>query len=165
MANRRIEFTIEQISELKAAMTENKNKNIDRRLRVVWMKQEKKSIEEIAARTGYSQPHARSIITKHFKSGVSALTANNYSGNHRNMPIEEERKFVESFKERANNGEFTTVKEIKEKYEDIVGHKIGSGHIYTILKRHNGRKIKPRPVHPNKASEAEIEASKKLTLG
>ena len=165
MANRRIEFTSEQVKELKTAMMKNKNKNIERRLCVVWMKHEKKSIEEIVARTGYSKNHARSIVTKYFKEGISSLTANNYRGNHRNMPIEEEIALVEGFKERANKGELTTVKEIKAKYEERVGHKIGSGHIYTILKRHNGRKIKPRPAHPKKATEAEIEASKKLTLG
>lgn len=165
MEKRRIKFTSEQVNELKIAMSKNKNKSVDRRLRVVWMKQENKSMEEITARTGYSESHARLIITKYNKSGISALTANNYKGNHRNMSVEEERDFVESFKERANNGEFTTVKEIKEKYEELVGHKIGNGHIYTILKRHKGRKIKPRPAHPSKASEAEIEASKKLTQG
>jgi len=165
MANRRIEFTEEQVRELQAAMKKNKHKNIERRLCVVWMKKEKKSIAEIVARTGYSQSHARAIITKYFKEGISAITENKYKGNHRNISYEEEKAFVESFKKRANEGEYTTVKDIKKKYEELVGHSIGSGHIYTILNRHKCRKIKPRPVHPNKASEAEIEASKKLTLG
>lgn len=164
MANRRIVFTKEQVEELKKTREKNRNKNIERRLCVVWMKYEKKSIEEIVARTGYNPTYARLIITKYFKEGIGAIAGNNYKGNNRNMTFEEEKAFVESFKEQARKGELVTVKEIKARYEELVGHSIGKGHIYTILKRHGGRKIKPRPAHPNKASEAEIEASKKLTL-
>jgi len=47
-------------------------------------------------------------------------------------------------------------------YEKRIGHEIRShGQIYKLLKRHGWRKIKPRPEHPQKASEEEIEASKK----
>ena len=120
MANRRIEFTKEQVRELQAAMKKNKHKNIERRLCVVWMKKEKKSIAEIVARTGYSQSHARAIITKYFKEGISAITENKYKGNHRNISYEEEKAFVESFKERVNEGEYTTVKDIKKNMRNLL---------------------------------------------
>lgn len=52
------------------------------------------------------------------------------------MSFEDEASFVNDFIEKAKKGHLTTVKEIKAAYEAKIGHKIGSGHIYTILGRH-----------------------------
>jgi len=163
MANRRITFKPEQQREIKTARTKNKNKNVERRLCVLDMKMSGKSNEEIAARTGFYLSYVRALVTKYFKHGLEAIIGKKRPGNNRNMTFEEEFNFVAGYIEMAKKGILTTVKDIKKAYEEIVGHKIGSGHIYTILHRHGWRKIKPRPVHPKKASEAEIEASKKLT--
>jgi len=163
MANRKITFTNDQIKAIKAALKKNKNKNTDRRLRVLLMKSEGKRTEEIAVRTGFSYNYSRSLITKYFALGLESIIGKKRMGNHRNMPLEDEIAFLNSFIERSEKGELVTVKEIKLAYEAKVGHKIGSGHIYIILNRHEWHKIKPRPQHPKKASKAEIEASKKLT--
>jgi len=164
MANRRIVFTAIQQREIREARAKNKDKNAERRLCVLEMKMNGKSNADIVDRTGYNPTYARSLVTKYFAKGLGSIIGKKRPGNNRNMTFEAESLFVGGFIERAKKGELTTVKDIKKAYEDIVGHKIGEGHIYTILKRHGWRKIKPRPVHPKKASEAEIEASKKLTL-
>ena len=163
MANRKIVFTSEQIEEINEAQKKNKNKNVERRLQVLTMKIEGKTLEEISARTAYNPTYARSLVTKYFAKGLEAIIGKKRPGNHRNMSFEEEEAFVNSFTLRAQKGELITVKAIKAAYEKKVGHEIGRGHIYEILKRHNWRKIKPRPQHPKKASETEIEVSKKLT--
>ena len=165
MANRKIKFTAEQQREIETARKKNNNKNAERRLCVLAMKISGKSNEEIVARTGYNGAHARRIIARYFSEGIESIIGRKRPGNHRNIPYETEADFVNGFIEQAKRGQLTTVKEIKIAYENLVGHKIGYGHIYVILKRHGWRKIKPRPAHPKKASEAEIEASKKLTLG
>jgi transposase len=103
-------------------------------------------------------------VTKYFADGIEAIIGKKRQANRRNMSVLEEAAFINGFIERAQNGELVTVKEIKAAYEAKVGHEIGKGHIYMILKRNGWRKIKPRTKHPKKASEAEIEASKKLTL-
>jgi len=164
MANRKILFTKEQIDEIEAASKRNKNKNTDRRLCVLLMKIDGKPIEEIATRTGYNPTYARSLVTKYFAEGLDAIIGKKRVANNRNMSFSEEADFVNGFIERAEKGELVTVKDIKLAYEAKVGHEIGSGHIYMILKRHGWRKIKPRPQHPKKASDEAIEASKKLTL-
>jgi transposase len=163
MANRRIIFTEEEMKEIKKARKNNKNKSAERRLIVLSMKAEGKTLEEIVARTDYSPTHARSLVTKYFNEGIESILGKKRQANHRNIPLEEEIAFVESFIDRAKKGELITVKDIKAAYEARVGHKIGNGHIYVILKRQGWRKIKPRPEHPKKASEAEIATSKKLT--
>lgn len=50
---------------------------------------------------------------------------------------------------------------IKAAYIEKVGHSIGNGQVYYMLKKRGWRKIMPRSQHPNKASEEAIEASKK----
>jgi len=164
MANRRIVFSEEQISEIEQARKNNKDKNTERRLCVLSMRAQGKTFEAIVARTDYNLTYARSLVTKYFARGIESIIGKKRQANHRNMSFEEESAFVNDFIDRAKKGELITVKDIKAAYEAKVGHKIGSGHIYMILKRHGWRKIKPRPAHPKKASEADIEASKKLTL-
>lgn len=164
MANRRITFTKEQAEEIEEARRKNKNKKADRRLCVLQMKAQGKKLDEIVNRTGFNRTYARSLVTKYFVEGLETIIGKKRHANHRNISHEAESNFVNSYIERAKKGELITVKDIKAAYETIVGHPIGSGHIYMILKRHGWRKIKPRPEHPKKASEAEIEASKKLTL-
>ena len=68
------------------------------------------------------------------------------------------------FQKQASAGQMVNVAEIKAAYEKAVGHSIGSGQIYCVLKRHNWRKVMPRSRHPKKASDEAIDASKKLTL-
>ena len=67
------------------------------------------------------------------------------------------------YEERAQAGQIVEVSEIKAAYEEKVGHRIGGGQIYRVLKRHDWRKVKPRSEHPKKASAEAIDASKKLT--
>lgn len=164
MANRKIIFTGSQKEEIEAARKKNTNKNVERRLCVLSMKILGKSNEEIASRTGYNGAYARRLIAKYFSEGLEAILGRKRQGNNRNIPYDVEANFVNEFIEQAKKGHLTTVKDIKAAYENLVGHKIGNGHIYVILNRHGWRKIKPRPAHPKKASEADIEASKKLTL-
>ena len=55
-----------------------------------------------------------------------------------------------------------SVRDIETAYQEAVGHSIGTGQIYYVLRRHGWRKIMPRSRHPKKASEEVIETSKKL---
>lgn len=90
------------------------------------------------------------------------IIENKYKGNHRNLSYEEEKQLLQHFAKKSEQGQVVETKEIKELYEQTVGHPIGRGHIYYVLKRHGWRKIMPRSKHPKKASEEAIEASKKL---
>jgi transposase len=80
------------------------------------------------------------------------------------MTLDEESRFIGEFKDKAEKGQYVTVKEIKIAYCEKIGHKCGKGQIYRVLKRQEWRKVVPRKEHPNKASGAEIDASKKLTF-
>ena len=65
-------------------------------------------------------------------------------------------------KERAEKGELVEISEIAKAYQSAVAHPVSNGQIYRVLHRHGWRKVMPRSRHPQKASEEEIAASKKL---
>ena len=106
--------------------------------------------------TLYQKPFFFCIFLSH----IYYLTTK--AGNHRNMTFEQEEEFLKQFEERAKKVELLSTNEIKEAYIESVGHSIGHEQIYRVLKRHGYRKIMPRSRHPKKASDEEIEQSKKI---
>ena len=155
-------FSAEQYAEIRAAQKKNRDKQIERRLRVLVMRSEGKRLREIAEATGYGHALITNLIRKYFEEGLSAVSEKHYGGNHRNMSVEEEADFLEPYQQRAEKGQILKVGEIEAAYEEKVGHSIGSSQIYRVLQRHGWRKVMPRSRHPKKASEEEIASSKKL---
>ena len=151
-----------QLVEIETARKKNRNKNIERRLYVLVMRAEGKSLEEISEKTGYHISTASKLIARYMRDGISAIAENHYKGNRRNMSFEEEAAILAPFIERAERGEMVDIKEIAAAYQKAVPHKISDTQIYYVLHRHGWRKIMPRSRHPKKASEEAIEASKKL---
>lgn len=151
-----------QLVEIETARKRSRNKNIERRLYVLVMRAEGKSLEEISEKTGYHISTASKLIARYMRDGISAIAENHYKGNRRNMSFEEEAAILAPFIERAERGEMLDIKEIAAAYQKAVPHKISDTQIYYVLHRHGWRKIMPRSRHPKKASEEAIESSKKL---
>ena len=156
------EISESQLLEIEAARKKNRNKNVERRLCVLVMRAEGKSLEEISEKTGYHISTASKLIARYMRDGISAIAENHYKGNRRNMSFEEEAAILAPFIERAERGEIVDIKEIAAAYQKAVPHKVSDTQIYYVLHRHGWRKIMPRSRHPKKASEEAIEASKKL---
>lgn len=156
------EISQSQLLEIEAARKKNRNKNVERRLYVLVMRAEGKSLEEISEKTGYHISTASKLIARYMRDGISAIAENHYKGNRRNMSFEEEAAILAPFIERAERGEMVDIKEIAAAYQKAVPHKVSDTQIYYVLRRHGWRKIMPRSRHPKKASEEAIEASKKL---
>jgi transposase len=162
---KRMTISAEQVAEIEAARKKNKDKNVDRRLQALLLYAQGEKRDGIAHITGYSKNHICDIAVAYRDQGLPALVENHYPGNHRNMSREEEALFLKGYEDRAAAGEMVTVKEIKLDYAEKVGRETRSnGQIYALLERHDWRKKMPRSKHPNKASDEEIEASKKLTI-
>ena len=156
------EISESQLLEIETARKKNRNKNVERRLYVLVMRAEGKSLEEISEKTGYHISTASKLIARYMRDGISAIAENHYKGNRRNMSFEEEAAILTPFIERAKRGEMVDIKEIAAAYQKAVPHKISDTQIYYVLHRHGWRKIMPRSRHPKKASVEAIEASKKL---
>ena len=155
-------FSAEQYAEIKVARKANRDKQIENRLKVLALRCEGKRMKEIAEATGFGHAHITNLIRKYFKEGLSAISEKHYSGNRRNMSIEDEVALLEPYRQLGEQGHLLDVREIEAAYEREVGHSIGSGQIYRVLKRHGWRKVMPRSKHPKRASEEEIAFSKKL---
>ena len=156
------EISQSQLQEIEAARKKNRNKNVERRLYVLVMRAEGRSLEEISEKTGYHISTASKLIARYMRDGISAIAENHYKGNRRNMSFEEEAAILAPFIERAERGEMVDIKEIAAAYQKAVPHKVSDTQIYYVLHRHGWRKIMPRSRHPKRASEEAIEASKKF---
>lgn len=158
-------ITEEQQEEIAKARKENKNKNVERRLKALALRAEGKTLREIGEQCGYHPSYISNILSAYSNGGIEAITGNHYTGNRRNMTYEEEEVLLEQFRKRAEAGEIIEVSEIKAAYEAALGRRIESRSlIYYILRRHGWRKVMPRSRHPKKASDEEIDSSKKLNL-
>ena len=147
-----------------SARKANKDKRAEKRLQALELRAAGKSAAEVASATGFHVAYISQLTAKYQRGGIEAISGNHYGGNRRNMTPEDEAALLEPFREKAEMGQIVEVSEIKDSYEQAVGHTIGGSQIYYVLRRNGWRKIMPRGKHPKKASEEAIEASKKLKL-
>ena len=157
-------FSSEEIAATKAARRETKHKRADARLKALELRADGMKSSEVAQATGFQPAYVTTLVAKYRDKGLEAISGNHYGGNHRNMSFEEEAAILAPFKARAEKGELVEISEIKDVYQQAVGHSIGTSQIYYVLHRHGWRKVMPRSRHPKKASEEVIETSKKLKL-
>jgi len=142
----------------------NSDKRIDKRLQVIILRYEGKKDIEIAEKLDYHRKRVSQLCAEFKKVGLSEYADKKYGGNHRNMTAEEEKAFLSEFEEAGKNGQVITIAEIAAAYDEKTGKERASkSTAYYLLKKHGWRQVTPRTAHPGKASEAEIEASKKLT--
>lgn len=153
-----------QTEEIIKTRKKTKDKRVDKRLWAVQLRGEGMSNSEIAEKLEASAKVVSRWVSAYSNGGIEALMGGKFGGNRRNMSFEKEAQILAEFKDRAKNGQLVEISEIKQVYENQVGHSIGGGQIYRVLKRHEWRKVMPRSKHPNKASDEAIEASKKLKL-
>jgi transposase len=162
---KRYKISKEQVAEIEEARRENKNKNVEKRLKALQLHAEGKKRAEVADKTDFAETYISELVSKYCKKGIGAIIENNYKGNHRNLSFEEEESLLEPFRKAAQAGQIVEISEIKQAYEEKLGRSVDNQHgqIYYVLHRHGWRKVMPRSQHPNKASDEDIEASKKLT--
>ena len=164
MGQRR-KFNAMQWKEIKRTVAKRKKriKDVDgyNRLLVLHMRGIGKSNREIKEVLGYSEQYITELITKYMEKGMEAILTDQRTSNNRRLSEAEEREFLGQYKEMAETGQILTVEIILKGFEERTGKKSNANTIYNLLKRHGWRKVQPRPEHPGKASEAEIEAAKK----
>lgn len=158
----RYRFREEEIERIEEARRKNKDKRAEQRLKALELRAKGGSAKAVSEATGFCEAYVSQLVKKYREKGLEAISGNHYGGNHRNMSEEEETAILAPFKDRAEKGEMVEIHEMAEAYQAAVDHRVGSGQIYSVLKRHGWRKVKPRSRHPKKASEEVIVTSKKL---
>jgi len=158
-------ISAENTQELRKAMKEKDNAKYFRKMQSVALRGEGKDNDEIGPITGYHPAYVSHLVSVYCNEGLAGLCKDDrVGGNHRNMTDAEEKEFLAGFEEAAKNGQMTTVAEIAAAYDKLTGKERESqSTVYYVLNKHGWRQITPQTMHPGKANEAEIEASKKLT--
>lgn len=119
--------------------------------------------KEIAKHIGVSTGFVRQVIQQYNRNGVAGLATPGKGGRHNcYLSWSEEKQLVESFRNKAVKGHIATAKEIKNAYEEKVGHQVHKTTIYRLLDRHQWHKIVPRPSHPKPDPQAQEEFKKTL---
>ena len=133
-----------------------------KRLQALYLRGLGKTNKEIKEVVGFCEQYITEMVSKYMKDGMSSILADRRTSNNRRMSYAEESKFLEQFEELADAGQILTVNIIHEKFDEVTGKSNNQSTIFRLLKRHGWRKVKPRPRHPGKASDEEINSSKKL---
>ena len=116
---------------------------------------------EIAEMVGYNTNYVEQIQARFWKEGEEIFKKKQKGGrNHANMTLEEEKEFLEQFREESLNGRIIEVSKFHEAYEEKLGRKVYRSVIYDLLDRNGWRKIMPRPRH-NKNNKEKMENFKK----
>ena len=152
----------EEYEAIKVLAKRNRNKRVDKRLQVLILRYEGMKDREIAAKLDYDRKRISQVCAEFKRVGLEEYARQKYGGNHRNMKVEEEKEFLAGFEEAAKNGQIITITEIAAAYDEKTGKQHESkSTVYYLLHKHGWRMITPQREHPGKASDEEIEASKK----
>jgi transposase len=167
MKRKVIDYTIQkrciEYTMLSMLITANDKKQVDRRLRAIKLYLDGKSDKEIAEKLDYSRQRVSQLRKEYQDKGLLEFARHKYGGNHRSLSYAEESAILKEFDGKVAEGKVVRVSEIKKAFDKKRGKDTGRGYIYMLLKRHEYRMVMPRSKHPKKASDEEIESSKKLT--
>lgn len=106
--------------------------------------------QAIARMVGYTPAHVRLIWKWFRKEGWGRLLGERRGENRgkAHLNLDEETKFLESFRIKAQKGNLVTGKLIHEAHKKRLGKELNPTITYRLLARHGWRKIVPRPEHP-----------------
>jgi len=159
-------ITKENVNEIRKAMSMKENSKYYKKLLAVALRGEGKSNSESAEITKYHPKRVSQLVSLYCNEGLDALLNDGRKGgNNRNMNNEEAERFLEQFETRSQKGQIITIEEIAKAYDEATGkNRKSNSVVYYLLHKKKWRMVMPRGQHPKKASDEEIEASKKLTI-
>jgi len=162
---KRYTISAEETKELRLAMENPETKKHYKRLLAVALRGEGKDNEEAGGITGYHPKSVSQLVSLYVNKGIEALASDGRKGgNNRNMNETEAAEFLQQFEDQAKEGQIITVEGIAAAYDKATGKERKSlSTVYNFLHSNGWRMITPKKQHPGKASEEEIESSKKLT--
>ena len=158
---RKYTVTKEQAEEIKQYRKNVKDKDFNRRLYAVQLVGEGKPTSAIEDKLDCKKQQISRWVKQFNEKGIDGLSGKCGGRYHENMSIEEEQEVLKPFMEKAEQGQIVGVKEIREAYEKKLGRKVHDTYIYKLMHRNGWRKVMPRRRHPKKASEEDINSSKK----
>ena len=160
----RFTMTKEEYEEIVELERKTKDKNISRRLRVLMLRYEGLRDQEISEKLDIHKKSVSAMCMRYMREGLTEYIRNKYTSHNRLLSEEQESEILEGFRKAAEAGQQITAAEIKKAFDKACGKDTGKVYVYSVLKRHNWRKVMPRPKHPKAADKEACDASKKLNI-
>ena len=107
--------------------------------------------EQLAAYSTLSKHRIKQLLRAYHQQGLQIFESQGQGGRkYGYLSLEEEKVFLEGFRQQAIAGKIVTTDVIQAAFEAKIGQKVARSTIYRLLKRHHWRKVVPRPYHPKK---------------
>jgi transposase len=152
-----------QLKRLKRALKREKNPTMRERIGMVLLRENGMTQPQIAEVMGVSLSTVNRAHMAYDQGGLRALKPRPSGGRIReNMTLAEEKALLGRFSKAAGAGEMLNIHDLKAAYEKAIGHPTSNSTVYNLLDRHNWRKLMPRPFHPDRDVEAQIDFKKRL---
>ena len=153
----------EQLSE---ALQQAQSKAEFQRIQCLWLRASLGlNADQVAAAIGWQPTSVRRLQAQYLKEGEQVLQAVGRGGRrNQNLTVEEEQQLLAEFRSQARRAGMLEVSQIKQAYEDLIGHTVPKSTVYRMLARHGWRKIAPRRRHPE-VSRQRQRAFKKNSPG
>jgi transposase len=157
-------ITEREYNEVNQLAKTNTLKRVDKRLQVIILRYKGYTDKQIADKLGYNPKYVSQLCADFKNQGVKEYARHKYGGNNQAVGIDKEKEILDGFRVKAEAGQIVTATDIKKAFDKYRDKDTGRGYVYMLLKRHGWRMVMPRGKHPKKASNEDIEASKKLTI-
>jgi transposase len=154
-----------QVRELKTALRWKIPEVQRRRIQMVLLRESGMTQPAIAEAMGVSLSSVNRAHMAYDQGGIKALRPKPCGGRKReNMTIADEKALLARFGKAAGAGEMLNIHDLKEAYEQAIGHKTSNSTVYDLLGRHGWRKLMPRPFHPQQDVAAQNAFKKMASL-
>lgn len=157
-----VKCNADQVERLQRALKRETNPKTRQRIQMVLLRESGMTQPEIAKATGVSLSTVNRAHMAYDHGGRAALEPKACGGRIReNMTLDEEKALLDRFAKAAGAGEMLNIDDLKEAYEQEIGHQTSKSTIYNLLERHDWRKLMPRPYHPKRDPEAQKSYKKR----
>jgi transposase len=123
-----------------------------------------KPAAEIALEVGLARQTVHNLVAAYNRHGPQTLETPGHGQRQRAyLSLEREQAVVDKFLQKSAVGQVSTGSQLKPALEKAIGQRVHKTTVYRLLKRHQWRKVVPRPRHPQ-ASAEEQATFKKTSL-
>jgi len=150
------------IGDFIVSIKECKDKNELQKLRAIFLYRiQKKPAKEVALEVHTSTNNIYQWAYKYKKHGRAGLRSKPKGGRKREvMSLADEKAILDALAEDSNKGLIVIASKIQKIAEKRAGKRVYKHYAYSLLQRHNWRKIKPRPKNPKSSKEVQEEFKK-----
>lgn len=150
-------------SEIKEKLSKNRKDLTYSRWQIIYLIQVGKmsSAEVLAPIVNLSVHSIYKIVEKYNLEGASSISYKPKGGRRKAyLSVEEEKELFVSLEDKASKGQIKTAGDIRLIVEKRIGHTISDDYLWDLFKRNGWKKKMPRPHHPKRSLEDQLEFKK-----